>query len=60
MFDSEGAPQGHKREVTRVHDYFEFHSKGVALNVFVLLLILLTVWFLCEWLIRRRAARKGA
>ena len=32
----------------------------VLLNAIIALAILLAVWFLCEWLIRRRAARKGA
>ena len=33
---------------------------GVAINAITALTILATLWFLCEWLIRRRAARKGA
>jgi len=30
-----------------------------AVDVFLAAFILFAVWFLCEWLIRRRAARKG-
>ncbi len=33
---------------------------GCVLNGAAALFILFAVWFLCEWLIRRRAARKGA
>jgi hypothetical protein len=33
---------------------------GLIENLSVAALILFSVWFLCEWLIRRRAARKDA
>jgi|SRR5579862_2975580 len=33
---------------------------GVAVDLAVSVAILFAVWFTCEWLIRRRAARKGA
>jgi|SRR5579862_107822 len=32
---------------------------SIAIDVAVALLILFAVWSVCEWLIRRRAARKG-
>jgi len=31
----------------------------IALNLIIAFLILFACWFICEWLIRRRAARKG-
>ena len=46
--------------MTDVHDRFKFYPRETSLNVVVLLIILLAVWLLCEWLIRRRAARKGS
>jgi hypothetical protein len=60
MFEFERAPEHRKTGVTHVHDRFEFHPKGIALNLFVLFTILFAAWLTCEWLIRRRAARKGA
>jgi len=37
----------------------EWHL-GTIINTVVALFILFLIWFACEWLIRRRAARKGA
>ena len=36
------------------------YYSSVVVDIFVAFSILFAVWFLCEWLIRRRAARKGA
>ena len=38
----------------------QFNYPSLIINVVVALTALFAVWFLCEWLIRRRAARKGA
>ncbi|HLX59649.1 MAG TPA: hypothetical protein VKX17_00065 [Planctomycetota bacterium] len=37
-----------------------YRRRIIVRNALVALAILFVVWFLCEWLIRRRAARKGA
>ena len=37
-----------------------FHWSGVIYDFTIALTILSAVWFLCEWLISRRAARKGS
>jgi len=39
--------------------YYTNYTKA-ALDLALSFMILFVVWFLCEWLIRRRAARKGA
>jgi|SRR5579862_60054 len=36
-----------------------YDARAISVDVAVALAILFAVWFLCEWLIRRRAARKG-
>jgi len=41
-------------------DAYEVLRLMAALDALVALILLALVWFLCEWLIRRRAARKGA
>jgi|SRR5579862_335837 len=38
----------------------EWRTGPIIYDALIALLILFAVWFLCEWLIRRRAARKGA
>jgi len=38
----------------------ELSYTRLALNCIIAFFALASVWFLCEWLIRRRAARKGA
>jgi len=38
----------------------EWRTGPIIYNALVALAILFAVWFLCEWLICRRAARKGA
>ncbi len=45
-----------RKEDNRILWFF----KPVAIDCLVAVAILFAVWFLCEWLIRRRAARKGA
>jgi len=37
----------------------EFRTLPLIFNALIALSILFAVWFLCEWLIRRRDARKG-
>jgi hypothetical protein len=37
-----------------------FLADGIIVNASVALILLAVVWFLCEWPIRRRAARKEA
>jgi hypothetical protein len=41
-------------------DWEPLYFKWAALNVFIASIFLLAVWYACEWLIRRRAAQKGA
>ena len=38
----------------------EIEEGELVLDALISLLVIAASWFLCEWLIRRRAARKGA
>ena len=40
--------------------WFERVQWGIVTDIAVACALLFSVWFFCEWLIRRRAARKGA
>src|SRR5262245_60601360 len=60
---------GHRDELTyesddgkirTIHALKEFKIQGLLLNLMIACLILYFVWFVCEWWIRWRAARKGA
>ena len=48
---------GTKEEIAHNQRY---HAQGIAINLATMLGILIAICLLCEWLIRRRAARKGA
>jgi hypothetical protein len=39
---------------------FDYSLPLVALDIVVSVVLLFGVWFFCEWLIRRRAARKAS
>ncbi len=43
----------------QIVDQFDWLIDNAAYNALTALAILLAVWQLCEWLIRRRAARKA-
>jgi|SRR5579862_5517134 len=40
------------------HDWSILSKWRASIDAIIALMILLAVWFICEWLIRRRAARK--
>src|SRR5437868_14403168 len=40
-------------------DYCEIDYGALAMDLIVAILFLYSAWFLCEWLIRRRAVRNG-
>ena len=40
--------------------YHGLSEERIAVNVVVAIAILFATWFICEWLIRRRAARKDS
>ncbi|HLX62576.1 MAG TPA: hypothetical protein VKX17_14965 [Planctomycetota bacterium] len=49
-----------RSDVPFVPNRYSVNGLAVALDVAIFLAILFAVWFLLEWLIRRRAARKGS
>jgi len=40
--------------------WYRIEYENVGLDIIAALILLYAVWFVCEWLIRWRAARKGA
>ena len=51
-------PNVFKTEINKI--WGEFSIASAIIDLTVALLFLASVWFLCEWLIRRSAARKEA
>ena len=39
--------------------YSDLHHQAIIINAIIGAAVLIAMWFLCEWLIRRRAARKS-